>query len=259
MSGQTHYRSTLSELTNKKLRPSAQRLWRSREYWNVIICIIIKTIGAILFSSFAQNRKKETNTRGRKIVRVVRRVRWVRRGRQGGSMKNSSGAIGAAKAPPYLVSHRRIINVIRIMYPRNSDRQGSPAGLRRKKGGGIGNCGGRDAYLCCGIYRRGTKPARGKRGGDGKGRGAVRVQRERRRCPHDRSPRQGRIFSLLYPGAAIPAIWCAKSTYFAFATFYAYSKKRSAALVSQLKYTCRPRFLARYKSKKGTWKIQSYV
>lgn len=50
-------------------------------------------------------------------------------------MKNSSGAIGAAKAPPYLVSHRRIINVIRIMYPRNSDRQGSPAGLRRKKGG----------------------------------------------------------------------------------------------------------------------------
>jgi len=123
-------------------------------------------------------------------------------------MKNSSGAIGAAKAPPYLVSHRRIINVIRIMYPRNSDRQGSPAGLQRKKRGGIGNCGGRDVYLCCGIYRRGTKPARGKGGGDRKGWGAVRVQRERRRCPHDRSPRQGRIFSLLNPGAAIPAIRC---------------------------------------------------
>lgn len=80
-----------------------------------------------------------------------------------GSMKNSSGAIGAAKAPPYLVSHRRIINVIRIMYPRNSDRQGSPAGLRRKKGGrDRGNCGGRDAYLCCGIYRRGTSRLEGK-------------------------------------------------------------------------------------------------
>lgn len=76
-------------------------------------------------------------------------------------MKNSSGAIGAAKAPPYLVSHRRIINVIRIMYPRNSDRQGSPAGLRRKKGG-MGYCGGRDAYLCCGIYRRGTSRQEGK-------------------------------------------------------------------------------------------------
>lgn len=73
-------------------------------------------------------------------------------------MKNSSGAIGAAKAPPYLVSHRRIINVIRIMYPRNSDQQG----CGERKEGGMGNCGGRDAYLCCGIYRGGTSRRKGK-------------------------------------------------------------------------------------------------
>lgn len=51
-------------------------------------------------------------------------------------MKNSSGAIGAAKAPPYLVSHRRIINVIRIMYPRNSPTS-RVADEGRKKGWGI--------------------------------------------------------------------------------------------------------------------------
>lgn len=31
----------------------------------------------------------------------------------------------------------------------------------------------------------------------------MRVQRERRRCPHDHSPRQGRILSLLNPAVAI--------------------------------------------------------
>lgn len=124
-------------------------------------------------------------------------------------MKNSSGAIGAAKAPPYLVSHRRIINVIRIMYPRNSDRQGSPAGLRRKKGGEGWGIAGRErrVFMLWDISQR-YQSARRKGGVDGKGREAVRVQRERRRCPHDRSPRQGRIFSLLNPGAANPAVRC---------------------------------------------------
>jgi len=108
-------------------------------------------------------------------------------------MKNSSGAIGAAKAPPYLMSHRRIINVIRIMYPRNSPigrgdvRRVSPGGRREgggkkgrggggggggggrgewRGGGASGNRGGRDAYLCCGIYRGGTQPVGGREEGE---------------------------------------------------------------------------------------------
>lgn len=90
-------------------------------------------------------------------------------------MKNSSGAIGAAKAPPYLVSHRRIINVIRIMYPRNSDRQGSPAGLRRKKEGDGELRRERRVFMLWDISRR-YQSVRGKRGrrwkGQGRGGGA---------------------------------------------------------------------------------------
>jgi len=200
---------------------------------------------AALFSSLARNgkRKKKNGTSASLAdVRSESGEGEARGGRGESKMKNSSGAIGAAKAPPYLMSHRRIINVIRIMYPRNSPigrgdrvRRGSGGRKgRRKKGrrgtaaaaaaaaaaGGeevveeeaeerreSGNRGGRDAYLCCGIYRGGTQPVGGREEegrGDGKGRGTVRVQRERRRCPHDRSPRQGRTLSLLNPGAAIP-------------------------------------------------------
>lgn len=155
-------------------------------------------------------------------------------------MKNSSGAIGAAKAPPYLVSHRRIINVIRIMYPRNSDRQGSPAGLRSKKGGKDGELRReRRVFMLWDISQR-YQSARGKGGGDGKGREAVRVQRERRRCPHDHSPRQGRIFSLLNPGVAISAVRCQAHV---FCICHFLLRKETAAL----ECTCQPRFSARHK------------
>lgn len=122
-------------------------------------------------------------------------------------MKNSSGAIGAAKAPPYLVSHRRIINVIRIMYPRNSPiGRGSP-GLRRKEGSARGKRESRRerrVFMLWDILRRYPPNLWEEGRGNEKGRGTMRVQRERRRCPHDRSPRQGRTLSLLNPGAAIP-------------------------------------------------------
>lgn len=136
-------------------------------------------------------------------------------------MKNSSGAIGAAKAPPYLVSHRRIINVIRIMYPRNlSDQQG--CGERTE--GGMGNCGGRDAYLCCGIYRGGTSRWKGKE----------EMERRGRRCVYKGNadgaltivhPNRG-----VYSPSSIPqprSLRCdAKPMYFAFVAFCAHSKKR---------------------------------
>lgn len=130
-------------------------------------------------------------------------MRWRASKTRGDSMKNSSGAIGAAKAPPYLVSHRRIINVIRIMYPRNSDQQGCGG---RKEGWGIAE--GETRIYVVGYIAEvpvvgRERRRRWKREGE-----MVRVQRERRRCPHDRSPRQGRILSLLNPAAAITAVRC---------------------------------------------------
>lgn len=140
-------------------------------------------------------------------------------------MKNSSGAIGAAKALPYLVSHRRIINVIRIMYPRNSDRQGSPAGLRRKKGEGWGIAEGEARIYVVGYIAEVPvgKKERGRRSGRGGGRcvykgnadGALTIVHPDRgvyspsSTPEPRTPRCD-----------------AKPTYFAFAAFYTYSKRR---------------------------------
>lgn len=63
------------------------------------------------------------------------------------------------EASPYLVAHRRIIDVIRIMYPRTTGERGE--GGKEKIGEG-------DAYLYSLVYRR-----------------AVRVQRERQRRRHE--------------------------------------------------------------------------
>lgn len=142
-------------------------------------------------------------------------------------MKNSSGAIGAAKAPPYLVSHRRIINVIRIMYPRNSDRQGSPAGLRRKKEGDGELRRERRVFMLWDISRR-YQSVRGEKGEE-----MERVGERGRRCVYKGNadgaltivhPVRGVYSPSSTPEPAIPAMRC-QPIYFAFATFYAHSKK----------------------------------
>lgn len=137
---------------------------------------------------------------------------------RGDSMKNSSGAIGAAKAPPYLVSHRRIINVIRIMYPRNSDQQGCGG---KKEGWGIAE--GETRIYVWDISRRYQSAGRERRwkreGGwcvyKGNADGALTIVH----------PDRG-----VYSPSSIPqprSLRCdAKPMYFAFGAFCAYSKKR---------------------------------
>lgn len=147
-------------------------------------------------------------------------------------MKNSSGAIGAAKAPPYLVSHRRIINVIRIMYPRNSDRQGSPAGLRRKKGERGQRIPEGETRIYVVGYIAEVPVGKGEKGEE--------MERRGGRCVYKGNadgaltivhPDRGVYSPSSTPEPRSPR--CdAKPTYFAFATFYAYSKKK-------LQHSCR--------------------
>lgn len=145
-------------------------------------------------------------------------------------MKNSSGAIGAAKAPPYLVSHRRIINVIRIMYPRNSATS-RVAEEGRKKGWGIAEV-ERRVFILWDISRR-YQSAEGKGEGDGKGEGGGDGA-----CTKGTPTVPSRSFTptgaYTLPPQSRSHDHCgadAKPMYFAFVAFCAYSKKK---ILSQL-------------------------
>lgn len=136
-----------------------------------------------------RNKKKKEKKKQDKKERLIKEREDVGRkiSRLGWPKKNSLVIdAGWSQTSPYLVSHRRIINVIRIMYPRKSN-------WWKRQRGREGNREGKsvqeraNAYLCCGIYRWEAKAVRG---------GAC-VQRERRRCRHERSPQQGRTYLCL--------------------------------------------------------------
>lgn len=136
-----------------------------------------------------KKKKKEEKKKQGKKERLIKEREDVGRkiSRLGWPKKNSLVIdAGWSQTSPYLVSHRRIINVIRIMYPRKSN-------WWKRQRGREGNREGEsvqeraNAYLCCGIYRWEAKAVRG---------GAC-VQRERRRCRHERSPQQGRTYLYL--------------------------------------------------------------